>query len=141
MNESMRPRKQYGFMLLEALIAIAIFSFGVLAIVGLQAISIKQVNEAKYRTQASFLANEVIGQLWAERSAVVVGYQAPPTWVARVAGALPSGDGNIVVSANQTIKASTQYVVTVTVSWQSPGGDAHKYVSVAQINGASVGEL
>lgn len=129
-------RGQKGFMLLEAMIAIVIFSFGVLAIVGLQAVSIKQASQAKYRTQASFLANELIGQLWVDRAAIVSGYRVPDAWSNRVAAALPSGTGSVSVATNPNVTTGTQYVVTVTVSWVEPGGDSHKYVSVAQINGA-----
>ena len=38
-----RVRKQIGFSLIEGLISIALFSFGVLAIMGMQAQSIKHV--------------------------------------------------------------------------------------------------
>ncbi len=123
---------QQGFMLLEALIAIVIFSFGVLAIVGLQAVSIKNAAEAKYRTEAAFLANEMIGRLWADRSKVVTGYRAPSDWTARVADRLPAGTGSVGVAAN----ASGRNVVTVTVGWTAPGGTAHEFKSEAQIFGA-----
>jgi len=52
-------------MLLEALIAILIFSLGILAIVALQAVSIKLTEDAKYRSDAALLAEELLGQMWA----------------------------------------------------------------------------
>ena len=55
---------QTGVMLLEALIAILIFSLGVLGIVGLQASAVKASRDAKYRTDAGLLANELIGEMW-----------------------------------------------------------------------------
>lgn len=55
---------QSGIMLLEALIAILIFSLGILALVALQATSIKLTGDAKYRTDATLLANRLIGQMW-----------------------------------------------------------------------------
>ncbi len=51
-------------MLLEALIAILIFSLGILAIVALQAVSIKLTEDAKYRSDAALLAEELLGQIW-----------------------------------------------------------------------------
>ena len=58
-----RLRKhQSGVMLLEALIAILIFSLGVLGVVGMQASAIAASRDAKYRTDAALLANEIIGQ-------------------------------------------------------------------------------
>ena len=50
--------------LIESLLAILIFSLGILALVGLQAAAVKQSADAKYRTEAALLANEIIGQMW-----------------------------------------------------------------------------
>jgi type IV pilus assembly protein PilV len=52
-------------MLLEALIAILIFSLGILTVVGIQATSIKMAADAQLRTKAALLANRLIGQMWA----------------------------------------------------------------------------
>ena len=41
--------RQAGVMLLEAMIAILIFSVGILAIVGMQGTAIQNMSEAKYR--------------------------------------------------------------------------------------------
>ncbi|HEY8100134.1 MAG TPA: prepilin-type N-terminal cleavage/methylation domain-containing protein [Burkholderiaceae bacterium] len=57
---------QQGVSLLEALIAILIFSFGVLAIVGLQASMIKNTSGSKYRSDASYIAQERIGLIWSD---------------------------------------------------------------------------
>ena len=51
--------------LLEALVAILIFSFGVLGIIGILAASIRATNDARYRAEAANLANAVIGDMWA----------------------------------------------------------------------------
>jgi type IV pilus assembly protein PilV len=74
------PGKQDGVMLLEAIIAILIFSFGILAIVGLQAAAIKNGGDAKYRTDASLLTNQLIGQMWADdrTSAVLAANYSSP---------------------------------------------------------------
>ena len=49
-----RLRRQGGFMLIEALIAILIFSIGILGIVGLQAAAVNQSTDARYRSEAAF---------------------------------------------------------------------------------------
>jgi len=59
------PKQQGGVMLLEALIAILIFSIGVLGIVGMQASAVNVTRDAKYRTDAGLLANELLGLMWA----------------------------------------------------------------------------
>ncbi|MBK8577809.1 MAG: type IV pilus modification protein PilV [Candidatus Accumulibacter sp.] len=58
-------KAQAGVMLLEALIAILIFSLGILSLVALQGTSIQLTSDAKYRTDATLLANRLIGQMWA----------------------------------------------------------------------------
>ena len=132
MNAS--PAAQRGSTLLESLIAILVFSFGVLGMVGLQAASIKSISEAKYRTDAAFLANELIGQMWAERATITTDYEAPDDWTERVASALPGGAGSVAVSVDPNTTPLLR--TTVTVRWTVPGNPAHQFVSVAQINGA-----
>ena len=46
---------QSGVMLLEALIAILIFSLGILSLVALQATAVQLTSDAKYRTDATLL--------------------------------------------------------------------------------------
>ena len=61
---ALRAATQGGVMLLEALIALLIFSLGILAIVGMQATAIQDVGEAKYRSDAAFLANQIVADMW-----------------------------------------------------------------------------
>jgi type IV pilus assembly protein PilV len=119
----MKPLKaQQGMLLLEGLIAILIFSCGILALVGLQSATVRYVGDAKYRADASFLANQSIGKMWADRqnlSAYVV--------TDETLSSLPSGKRTITVTGT---------TVKVTITWQSPGeGSGHNYVVVTQING------
>src|SRR6478736_6397571 len=58
------PRFQSGSFLLEALIAILIVALGVLGSVGLLARSMQDVDDAKNRGEAAYLANLLIGQMW-----------------------------------------------------------------------------
>jgi len=59
-----RKHFQSGVMLLEALIGILIFSMGLLAMVGMQAIAISTSADAQYRSEAASLANQIISQAW-----------------------------------------------------------------------------
>jgi type IV pilus assembly protein PilV len=61
------PRQsQAGAYLLEALIGILIFSFGILGIVGLQAQAIRFTNDSEFRAEAVYLANSLISQMWTD---------------------------------------------------------------------------
>lgn len=144
---------QQGVVLLEALIAILIFSLGILAIVGLQATSVKLSSDAKFRSDANLLIDQIIGQMWvSDRTSATLqtnfqgsggtGGGAYASWVAAVANTLPGVSGVpanqpaiTVVTSNLTTTPSSQ--VTITVKWQLPGDPAtnpvHTAVVYAQI--------
>ena len=128
---------QKGSMLIEALLAILVFSIGVLALVGMQAAAIRNVSNAKYRTDASFLANQVIAEMWANRNNLpAYAYAGGPVpavltnWVGEVQNALPD-----TVANPPQIALGVGNQVTVTVFWRPPNtATAHNYVVVAYIN-------
>jgi type IV pilus assembly protein PilV len=60
--------RERGVMLIEALIAILIFSIGILAVVGMQSVAIKNVTESKHRSEAAFLAEELLAQMWIDQN-------------------------------------------------------------------------
>lgn len=141
--------KQAGSVILEALIAILIFSIGVLALVGMQSVAINNVADAKYRADASFAADQIIGAMWANRAASTVagvttyapdisyicnpctasnGNAATQAWAGAsgVGAALPRAIASIAVAGAQ---------VTVTLTWQPPQAvTPHTHTAVAFIN-------
>jgi type IV pilus assembly protein PilV len=58
------PSAQHGVVLVEAMVAILLFSVGVLAISGLQASMLQNASDTKYRTEASYIAQQIVGQMW-----------------------------------------------------------------------------
>jgi len=137
MRAMMKPQR--GVVILESLIAILIFSLGILGLVGLLAASIRNNASAKYRTDASMLANQVVGRMWvADKSnaSLKANFESPngagyAAWQTDVANALPGAAANA-----PTIAIDADNVATVKVRWQAPGeAAAHSYVLVARING------
>lgn len=57
-------KNQQGIFLLEALIAILIFSFGILGLVGMQSKAISAQSDAQYRIEAANYADKILGQVW-----------------------------------------------------------------------------
>jgi len=116
---------QQGVVLLESMIAILIFSMGVLAIVGLQAAMIKNTADSKYRSEASYIAQTRIGQMWAD-PANAANYVEAGTDISAL---LPSGTRTV------TQPATGQF--TVTVTWQQPGAGEtqHNFTTTARITG------
>jgi type IV pilus assembly protein PilV len=122
-------------MLLEALIGILIFSLGVLALVAMQAVSISSVSNARYRTEASFLANDIIGSAWVARGTLGTGTDldnfkypggsAAPlsAWAQKVQATLPGSDvypPTIDVVNLDAPAASSARQITVTLQWRAP---------------------
>lgn len=60
---SPRPAGQKGSFLLEALIGILIFSFGILAMIALQANAITVQSDAQYRIEAANLADQILAEI------------------------------------------------------------------------------
>lgn len=156
------PTRQAGVMLIEALIAILIFSIGILAVVGMQSIALKNVAESRSRSEAAFLASELVAQMWidqnitpggANTSNVTLGNYgyggtgtvparlgtiSPPTgWIGRVVTKLPGATTSLpkVTITNPTTSGAT---VKIELFWQNPEEASlslppHKHVVVASI--------
>ncbi|OWW18678.1 type IV pilus modification PilV family protein [Noviherbaspirillum denitrificans] len=117
-----KARKQQGMVLVEGLIAILIFSLGILALVGLQAVMLKQTTDARYRLDASYAASRLIGEMWAHRQSLD-GFKVNEEPEA----SLPNGKRTVAVEGEQ---------VTITLTWQLPGETKpHSHVVVTRISG------
>lgn len=120
-------RFQTGVVLLEVLVAVLIFSIGILAVVGLQAAAIGSVTDAKYRVDASAIAEREIGRMWSTQANLVVG----TTTVA--VPELPGGQ----LSTSVAGAAATGWQVTLAVTWRPPNATAdHRFDTVASIYGS-----
>ena len=154
MKTTTSPKAQKGSALLEALFAMLIFSIGILALVGLQAVSIKNSIDAKHRSEASYMANRIIAQMWVDRSNLnAYAHNETGTtcsftgsssananvagWVTQVAGVLP-GTASNKTQIQVTAPSADTRQVKVTVCWQSPreiaAGTFHNFATTAQIN-------
>ena len=129
-------KDQQGVMLLEVLIGMLIFSIGILAMLGMQATGMRATIDAKYRSEAAFLANELVGVMWGDAgnlgnyaTATCASTTACDAWLTRVEQTRPSA-----VGANAPTIAINGRQVTVTVRWQRPGeSTVSQHEVVAQI--------
>jgi type IV pilus assembly protein PilV len=135
MKTSQRSGQQ-GVMLIEALIAILLFSTGILAMIAMQGLAISYSADAKYRSDAAFFANELLGQIWVDRgnlaNYVYPGGTAPAlaTWKGKIDGSLPGTAANPPVINVDALTGA----VDITIRWQAPNADsARSYRSVAII--------
>ncbi len=139
-------RRQAGSFLLEALIAILIVALGVLGSVGLLARSMQDVDDAKNRGEAAYLASWLIGQMWvsdrntanldANYGSVTAG-AGYTDFKDMVQQRLPNaGDPVVTVAAGPIAATATNSLVSITITWTPPGdtgGAAHQYNVTATI--------
>lgn len=142
-----KPAEAHGFVLIEALVSIAIFSFALIGLVGLQSASVAAATDAKFRSDASYLSTQIIGQIWSDRPNIVnynhlnTGTPCAPggaattnpavlNWLAEVAATLPGAQSGV-----QTLAVGADNTVTVVVCWKrAQDVGYHQQVTVAQIN-------
>ena len=60
----LQPRQCQGSTLIEGLLAVALFSLGLLALLMLVSASMVESANAQYRSEASLLASDLIGRMW-----------------------------------------------------------------------------
>ena len=123
-------KSQRGVSMIEVLVVIVLFSFGLIGMVGLQAKAVQASVSAEDSTRAALLANEMASAMWAANS-VTLSSAALTAWDARVADAtdrgLPNGVGAVTV---------TGAVATITVTWRAPNEPAasvHTYTTQVQL--------
>jgi type IV pilus assembly protein PilV len=125
-----RLTTQGGALLLQSLIAIALFSGGLVALLMVSATAIGQVSQAHYRAGASLLAARALAQLrlggndaglrqaWAADGA---SYKA---WRAEVEAALPGA-----AALPPAIAIDADGRIVITLRWQAPGDSlSHQHV-------------
>ncbi len=112
--------KQSGFTLVEVLVAMLVLAIGLLGLAGLMSSSLRNNLSASHRTQATWLAYDIIDRMRANRTSAIAGSYAPTlgtpvactvaapsgtvqaqdiaAWKSQLACVLPNGDGSIVVT-------------------------------------------
>lgn len=123
-------KSQAGVMLIEALVGILIFSIGILALIGMQGRAIKATADARYHSEAAFLATEVIGRMWIDIANLgsydkdsATAYGPRDDWVDKVSAMLPGIPAD---APAPTIEVAAGNEVTVTIQWRQPGESANR---------------
>lgn len=149
-RSSSPSRQQAGMMLLEALLGILLFSIGILGLIGLQGVSIKNTTEARYRSEAAYLANQIVGRMWVDRTNLpnyaltsattcnAGSTTALQQWLCQVEAALPGITATAATRPTIGVAADT---VTVTLHWRvgsnaaiTDNSDIRSYVLITRIN-------
>jgi type IV pilus assembly protein PilV len=112
---------QRGVALLECLIALLIFSFGVLGIAGLEARAINFSVDSEDRNRAALFASEIASNMWLNGTVTVtapalLAFQASVSDPTKIG--LPNGVVSIVPVAGTTNSAD------ITITWKPPSDAA-----------------
>jgi len=111
---------QGGIALIEALVATLLLMLGILALIGLQGRLVGASTDAQLRGEATFLADQIISQMWIEDPDNLGGYVTSngacsnthcQEWMTLVNQTLPAGTANITVNNTD---------VQVSVLWMTP---------------------
>jgi type IV pilus assembly protein PilV len=140
-NAAVRSRSGRGFTLVEVLVAMVVLSVGLLGIAGLQITSLKANHGSATRTQAVYLAYDIIDRMRANSAAVTksaynIAIDATPAggtvagddlvaWRQNITNALPAG--SVAPSGSVEFNAAAN-MYTVKIVWD----DSHANVSSVQ---------
>ena len=131
-------RVQKGSILIEGLISIIIFSIGVLALVGMQSVAIKNASQAQYRNEAGSLAGQIINQMMVDQNNLSSyagssgGNASREAWETEVQRLLPNATATI----TYVDTTETPRLATVTLTWRAPDEATdvqHQYVISASL--------
>ena len=141
--------KQSGVVILEVLVAIVIFAVGVLGIVGLQTVTAKAGVDARFRTDAAALSDELVAraQTWVDLSTLTVQFTGTNnsggteymSWYTNrlsiAQSGLPGVQSAVAFPAPYAVAGAGAFI-TVVISWQVPGADGRStHTTVAALPG------
>ena len=138
-----------GVSLIEVLVAVIILAFGLLGLAGLQSVSLRNNNSAMMRTQATYLAQDIVDRMRINKTAAIddMSYEQPlasakpaaaagspqnlvdrNAWLTSIENTLPDGDGEI--DCNNATN-----VCVVTVQWNDTrsGNAMQQFVTSTQL--------
>ncbi|MBN9287762.1 MAG: type IV pilus modification protein PilV [Gammaproteobacteria bacterium 39-13] len=100
-SQTHAQQKTLGFTLLEVLVAIIVFSIGLLGLAGLQILSLKLSGDSLLRTVAALQANDMVDRMRANVAATSLGITSPYNNAAGASNANPAclgmnSSGNLV---------------------------------------------
>jgi type IV pilus assembly protein PilV len=129
-------RSQTGFTLLESLVAIVIFSIGLLGVVGLQARSIQFSVDGEDRNRAALMADGVAAAMWAKDQPTAALTAADRTALeADAVAANAAMSSAALLGATTTVSApNADGVVEVRITWRPPSRPASEPDSVYVTN-------
>lgn len=122
-----QPHAERGSFIIEAIISLLLFAVGLISLLGLSVQALNQVSQSKARNDASYIAGELIAEMWVASSVNL------SNWNDRLQAVVPGATGTVYLStcdcvetsgtnacagaASGTITVANPQPVTVCISW------------------------
>jgi type IV pilus assembly protein PilV len=130
--------RRVGSALIESLLAVLVFSVGLLSLLALLTATLKESDNARYRSEASLLATDLVSRMWSgERSLQSLRQRFTPAadeyqrWLERVRSTLPG------ITDNQNLPElliDDERTIRLTLRWQIPSdAQQHQLVVVTRL--------
>jgi type IV pilus assembly protein PilV len=130
--------RRIGSALIESLLAVLVFSVGLLSLLALLTATLKESDNARYRSEASLLATDLVSRMWSgERSLQSLRQRFTPAadeyerWLERVRSTLPG------ITDNQNLPElliDDERTISLTLRWQIPSDtQQHQLVVVTRL--------
>jgi len=130
--------RRVGSALIESLLAVLVFSVGLLSLLALLTATLKESDNARYRSEASLLATDLVSRMWSgERSLQSLRQRFTPAadeyqrWLERVRSTLPG------ITDNQNLPElliDDERTISLTLRWQIPSDtQQHQLVVVTRL--------
>jgi type IV pilus assembly protein PilV len=125
-----KKKNNYGFYTIEAIVAIIIFMVGIIGIIEIQTIAIKANSDAQYKVNASYFADEIIGEMMVNKPVIMAYANGTNTnyqkWLGELTKSIPGVSKNpptitVVSAGTSSGPTGTTYLVTVIINWKKPG--------------------
>lgn len=116
-------RSARGFSLVEVMVAVVVFSLGVLGLVRLQATAVKLSTDARQRAEATFLADQLLARMLISDPATATSFAHRP-----------GGGSCAPTGADSTNATVTDWLSQVSATFPSAGSDAQQVI----VNGSDV---
>jgi type IV pilus assembly protein PilV len=143
-----RP-SQKGASMIELLVAILIFAFGLLGLAGLQTKTLAYSQTSLYRSQAAALTDDLLDRMRVDRANARAGnWNSTATtpladytdWLSEVTTALPSGAATVAVVvpvAGASAPDPSQGSVTITITWDESRANSSSPASSTPASGVA----
>lgn len=114
---------QRGSFIIEAMISLLLFAIAIIGLVGLSAKALNQIGQSKSRNDASFIAGELIAQMWVSDNVNI------SSWKSRLQTAVPGAAADVYFSSctcgscagtaqtGTSVAVPKQQAVTVCITW------------------------